>query len=134
MTLTRRQQRAIEALMVSPSIEAAAERAGVHRATLHRWLADATFCDSLRRFESEAWAATVRRLSHLSGSAVGVLCDALKGSDVSARQLRAAELALSHGTKLREMHALEERISALEANYERRNKSRASRNFASPGR
>lgn len=105
--------------MTESSIEAAAKAAGVHRATLHRWLADATFCDSLRRFESEAWAATVRRLAQLSGSAVDVLRDAMagqtrEGQDVGARQLRAADLALAHGPKLREFAELEARLSVLE--------------------
>jgi D-alanyl-D-alanine dipeptidase len=113
--LAARQRRAIDSLMVQQTIAAAAASTGVSRATLHRWLADETFCDSLRRSEAEAWASSTRRLSHLSGLAVDVLRDAMEGKSVGARQVRAAELTLMHGPRLRELIELEQRIAALEA-------------------
>lgn len=45
---SERQRRFLEAYRQHPTIAPAARLAGVHRASVYRWLADATFADALR--------------------------------------------------------------------------------------
>lgn len=45
---SERQRRFLDAYSQRPAIAPAARLAGVHRATVHRWLADPAFADALR--------------------------------------------------------------------------------------
>lgn len=117
MALTARHLRAIEALMTERTYEAAAERVGVHRNTLRKWLQDAQFCTALHTVGDERIAQAVRRLSVLSGEAVDTLSEAMRGADSWPAQIRAADLTLVHAMRLRELHELEPRIAALEAQH-----------------
>jgi hypothetical protein len=45
---SERQRRFLDAYRQRPNIAPAARLAGVHRATIYRWLADAAFADALR--------------------------------------------------------------------------------------
>jgi transposase-like protein len=91
------QLHAIEMLMTHASISEAADACGVHRATLHRWMNDATFRDALRQAEADVMQATQRRMATLAASAAEYLGQVLTepyGYEVNQR-LKAAELILS---------------------------------------
>jgi hypothetical protein len=121
MAISAKQQRAIAALMTEPTIDAAAKTAGVHRATMFRWLNDATFCAELRRSADDAIAATVRRLTTLSASAVDVMRDAMGNDMPIGVRLRAADTVLARLFSLRELHDLADRVTALEERHEQTN-------------
>lgn len=113
--LTPRQRRAVEALLVASTLEAAAERAGVHRNTLRAWMADALFCTELHKATTATLDATVRRLTALSAQACDVLADMMSGKTVvDTTKLRAADIVLARLLAMRELHDLERRIAALE--------------------
>lgn len=54
---TARQRRLLSAYAEAPIISRAALRAGVHRATVYRWLADPAFAESLQEAEDEYFRA-----------------------------------------------------------------------------
>lgn len=114
--LSSQQRRAIRALLTARTVEDAAQVASVSRATLHRWLTDATFCDELRQAERDALAAVTRRLTALAIDAAQVLADTMSDAEAKrADKLRAADIALSKVLDLRTLNDMETRIAALEA-------------------
>lgn len=114
--LSRKQRKAVVALLLEPSQTAAAKAAGVGRRTLIRWLQeDADFQKAVRAAESDAIDHAVRCLVQLTDHAVQVLRDVLTDSALSpAVRLRAAGLVLEQVVKLRELRDLESRLSKLE--------------------
>ena len=113
----QKQARAIRALLVCKSFEAAAQQSGFGEKTLRRWMKTPAFRQALADAENTLLDATQRRLVSLNGDALDVLEDILIGiADAPAGvQLRAAELALSYTLKMREARELETRLAALEA-------------------
>lgn len=113
-SLTTRQLRAINALMTTSTVEAAAKASGVHRSTLFRWLRNESFCDELRRTSDAAIAGTARRLATLSGKAADVLDDLLENAQKEEVKLRAADVVLSHMLHVHELSDIENRLRQLE--------------------
>ena len=112
-----KQARAIRALLVCRTIEAAAQHSGFGEKTLRRWMKTPAFRQALADAENTLLDATQRRLVGLNEPALDAIEDILLGlSDAPAGvQLRAAELALSYTLKMREARDLEARLAALEA-------------------
>lgn len=113
-SLTPAQLKAIEALMSSTGVGAAAEKAGVNRKTLYRWLKEPEFRMVLRDVESSALHDLGRSLTALSKGAVAVLANTLTGAERDPGKLRACEIVLSNLLKVREFVDLEARITELE--------------------
>ena len=80
---------AIEALVAGSTVSAAAEQAGVSRATLHRWLAsDHVFLAAFNDRKAEVMAEVRGQLRSLAGEAVAVyrsVLDPTKGANLTAR-------------------------------------------------
>ena len=115
--LTAKQQRAVQALLTAKSVSAAALAAHVGERTLFRWLTEPAFRAALTAAESNLIDAATRRLLQLQGAALDTLEALLgDGSDASAGvRLRAAQVALEHLLRLRELRDIEQRLTALEA-------------------
>lgn len=114
ISLTPAQVKAIEALMTSTGVGAAAEKAGVNRKTLYRWLKEPEFRLALRDVESSALHELSRALTALSKGAIAVLANTLTGVERDPAKLRACEIILSNLLKVRELVDLEARITELE--------------------
>jgi hypothetical protein len=115
-SLTAKQLRAIEHLLVAKSISEAAKQAGVSRTTLHTWLSDEQFRSELNRAVGDAIDATVRRLAALSSLAVTTLERAMSDAKAGyAVRIRASDVVLGRLLALRELHDHEQRIARLEA-------------------
>ena len=112
--LTPQQRKAIEALLITGNVAAAALEAGVGRSSLYRWMDDQTFIAALREAESEAIAGLSRSLAGLGDAAAGALRDALGPGNKITVRLRASEIVISNLLRLRELVDLEARIQALE--------------------
>ena len=113
--LTPAQRKAVETLLTTGSVSAAALAAGVHRSTLYKWQADEQFVEALRAAEAQAVAGLARSLAGLGESAAQALYEALQSDQKITVRLRAAEIVTDRLLKLRELVTLEERIAALEA-------------------
>ena len=116
--LAPKKAQAIAALLSAPSVDKAAEVAGVSKRTLWRWLREDAFKAELIRAEGEAIADATRRLVGLQGAALAVVEETLADRfQPSAVRLQAAKLVFDVLMKLRSLNALEERLARLEALY-----------------
>jgi len=113
--LTARQRRAVDALLATGEVKAAAEQAGVSRATLHRWLKEPPFLQAVRRAEAQALDELARLLVRLGRTAVATLAKAMADpATPPATRVRSADVSLGRLLQLRELAQLEARVQALE--------------------
>jgi hypothetical protein len=101
-------------LACGATVEAAAQKAGVSRATVLRRLREPKFQQRLQDFRSDMVKRTAGMLTAASMEAVKTLLDLQKVSVPAAVRLGAARSVLEIGIKVREVSDLEERLSALE--------------------
>src|SRR5688572_18928459 len=94
--LTPRQRQAIQALLISPTIKAAAASAKVSPRTLRRWLKEnITFREELAAHQSAAVGQTLFRLADATGEALTVTRAVMLTPSVGlSTRLRAAEVIL----------------------------------------
>ena len=118
-TLSRKQSKAIAALLSSRCVAEAAETARVGTRTLWRWLSDPTFREALSRAQSEALGIVTARLTALLGKSLDVLAADLDGDD-AARASRAALGILSRFADLAEFADLADRVDRLERLVEKK--------------
>lgn len=124
-------RKALQALLVSRTIAEAADKCGMHRNTIHRYLAeDEEFARAYREARETMMEEAVTSLRQSGASAAGVLANALEDEDVNVR-LRAARTILDQlfrgveqERRIRETEEIEREIKELremvEAEGERR--------------
>src|SRR3712207_2008767 len=113
--LSPKQRKAVEALLTTGEVKAAAAEAGIHRDTLHRWLKDPVFLGAVRQAEAAALDELSRLLVRLGRTAVATIAKAMSDSGTPvATRVRAADVALGRLLQLRELAQLEARVQALE--------------------
>ena len=113
--LTAKQQRAVEILLREPSIEAAAQAAGVGRATLFRWLNEPDFAAEYKQARGRLLESTLTALQSASVEAVTTLRAVLTETTARAgERVSAAKAILDFSLKAREVLEVEERLAALE--------------------
>ena len=118
-TLTPKQRRAVEALLSTGEITAAAREAGVARETLQRWFHEPHFARAVREAEAAAIDDLSRMLVRLGRSATATLAKAMTDSTVPwSTRVRAAEASLGRLLQLRELATLESRVTELERSVE----------------
>jgi hypothetical protein len=94
--LTGKQEALIAALLTEPTHAAAAARAGVSEATLHRWLRLPEFRDAYRRARRDLVEGAVGRLQAAAGQAVDTLLAVAKEGARDGDRVRAAVALLGH--------------------------------------
>lgn len=114
--LTPKQDKAIAALMSSPTIAEAAAVIGVNERQIYRWLADVTFSEAYRAARREAVAQSTARLQQASSAAVDTLV-ALLASSRPSIQLGAARSILEFAIGAVELEDIAARLAALEEHY-----------------
>jgi hypothetical protein len=112
--------RAILALLQSPTIEKAAVAVGISTVTLWRWMQLGEFQVRLRSARRQAYSQCIGRLQQASSAAVGTLLRVMtdQGAPVASR-VRAAESVLDHAAKAIELEDLDVRLSELERDAEK---------------
>lgn len=115
--VTPKQTQAIKALLECPTIELAAEVAGVNPRTLYRWLDLPHFRAELTQAESTALDLAGRGLVRLVEGAVNALDDLLTKPDQDGASVKrlTANTILEQAIKLRELRSVEQRLADLEA-------------------
>lgn len=109
------QYRAIESLLTSGSATEAAEKAGVSRNTLYRWLQEPDFQAALAEAEAAALDSLSTRLVGLADQAAAALGDVFNSEKAGiGHRLRAADIVLSNLLRLRELVTIEQRLAELE--------------------
>jgi hypothetical protein len=120
-TLSPRQERAVLAMLSTPTIARAAEAVGVDESTLHRWLKDHEFVRALRGARASAFDQAVTLTHRYATSAVQVLLKVMADAGAPYTSRVAAAVALlrfaREGVLLDD---LTQRVENLEAAAERR--------------
>ncbi|HSW01337.1 MAG TPA: hypothetical protein VLI39_14280 [Sedimentisphaerales bacterium] len=113
MARLKKVDRAISALLTSPSVADAASKSGVSLRTLFRWLRDDDFRQELREVRQQAFDSALSRASYASNEAVDVLLKAMRGESITRIQLWAARGILDVAETVREDDVLS-RLERLE--------------------
>jgi transposase-like protein len=114
-TLTPKQRKAVEALVTTGEVTAAAKEVGVARETLQRWLNQPTFSGAVKAAEARAIDDLSRMLVRLGRTATSTLAKAMTDNTTPmSTRVRAADVALSRLLQLRELATLEARVTELE--------------------
>jgi hypothetical protein len=108
-----KREHAVEALLTETSVEAAADKVGVSRRTLHRWLARPDFRRLYRRARADVLETAVARLQQAAGLAVDTLVKHL-AAEKPGDSIRAADLILQHAMRGAELLDLAWRVEELE--------------------
>ncbi len=113
--LPPKQRQAVEALLATGEVTAAAREVGVSRETLHRWLRQPLFLQAVREAEAAALDELSRLLVRLGRTAAATLAKAMSDPATPwATRVRAADASLSRLLQLRELATLEARVTELE--------------------
>ena len=113
--LSDRQLRAIEALLMSASVEDAARRSGLSARTVHRYLSSAEFAEAFReRLRTRVDVASAR-LQSATGDAVECLIEVMNDQSAShGVRTKAAVSVIELSWRWLEANEFEDRLSALE--------------------
>jgi hypothetical protein len=113
--LTPRKRRAIEALAVGESYEAAATVAGVTVRTIYRWRHDPDFIAGLQAADADHLAGLARSVNGAAHDALDVLTNVMQdASQPAGVRVRAASEVLKHRAAFYELLTVGDRLTALE--------------------
>ncbi len=113
--LTPKQRKAVEALLTTGEVTAAAQAAGVSKDSIYRWLKEPLFLAAVREAEAKALDDLSRLLVRLGRTAAATLAKAMGDAGTPpATRVRAADAVLGRLLQLRELATLEARVAELE--------------------
>ena len=104
---------ALPYLVSARSRTEAAKSAEIGRTTLYRWMEDYDFRQELERLRDEALELAHVEMKGLMFKATQVLGDGMDAPNPSVR-LRAANIALSMGTKMTEIEEIQRRFERVD--------------------
>ena len=117
--MTNRQQKALVALIRAPTIEAAADTAGVGYSTLRRWMREDTEFKAAYQAEMGALLEDASAQSKKSlSTALSVLTQVMEESENPQARIAAARATIEYTLRLNEAADVERRLAALEAGGE----------------
>lgn len=112
--LTPSQERFLHALLILPSITAAAEQAGIAERTARRWYALDHFQETFQAAKKQVFEHALDRLQTGMGKAIDALERNISEEAPPPVQVHAAQIILKQGIELHKMSDLERKIAALE--------------------
>lgn len=113
--LTRKQDRAILALLTSSTLQDAAKVAGIGEATLWRWLQQEDFQEAYQDARRQAVNQAITRLQQATGEAVETLRNIAKDDEAKdSARVTAARVILELAFKAVEIEDLTGRVEELE--------------------
>src|SRR5262249_29173618 len=115
--ISRRQEAAIAALLSEPTVQLAADRAGVPYSTLKNWLTRPDFARAFAAARRQVVDAAVGRLSKLTSAAVETLRRNLR-SEKSTEQIRAATAIMDFALRGLEVADLAQQVAELQEQVE----------------
>jgi hypothetical protein len=111
--LSRDQERAISALLTSPSIAEASARCGVHGNTLRTWLKHPPFAAAYAEAKKVLLERTIARLEHSLFAVTSAMETDLTNPDPAVRR-QAAELLSNNAIRMAEINLLRRRLAKVE--------------------
>jgi hypothetical protein len=113
--LSRKQERAISALLYEKTTKEAAEISGVTETTLWRWLKDDAFNKAYVEARRLATSQAIAQIQQAGGDAVKTLCTVMNDTQAPASsRVTAAKTVLELGIKAVELEDMAQRLSELE--------------------
>lgn len=114
--LSRNKEKAIAALLLKPSIPAAAKAVGIGERTLWRWLKDQQFKRAFKEARREVVRQAIAHVQAGLSEAVNTLKEIINDIDAPASaRVSAAKAMIAMSLKAIEVEDIELRIEALEA-------------------
>jgi hypothetical protein len=114
--LTPRQEKAILELLIHPTIDEAAQAAGIGRTTLFRWLQVKEFHAAYMKARRDSVKQAIARLQSKTGEAVDVLAEVMNDSQVNPfARVAAAKAIIEYSIKAVEVEDLAQKVEELEA-------------------
>lgn len=124
--LSAQQQTALAALLSSPTLRQAGEKAGVSETTLWRYMQDETFSRRLREARREVVSHAVLRLQSAAADAVKTLHDIVLDAEAGAApRIAAARIIIEQTFRALELDDLRARLAELEQFILRRQEEEA---------
>jgi hypothetical protein len=121
MGVSQKKERAIMAMLTSPTMKQAADQAGVGETTLFRWLKLSEFEEAYRKARRKALDQTISRLQQATSHAVTTLQDVMEDETAPHNsRVSAAKAILDISFKAFELDDLGARIDSLERELESR--------------
>ncbi len=118
------QERAVLALLETPTIAAAAKQVGVDESTLRRWRGEPEFMRALEEARREAFGAALFRIQGGTGKAVDALLSIVEDEQAKPQErISAARTLLDHAHRAEEALDVRQRLAVLEAALEAREES-----------
>lgn len=115
MALTQNQQKAIAALLSSPSREEAARKCGLTSRTLRAYFQNNEFCEAYRLAFQELTENATRQAQRLLSPALDTLEEVMKDADAQpAARTNAARIAIESAMKLTEQNDIMRQLDELE--------------------
>jgi len=119
VTLSRKQRKGISALIECSTVQEAADRVGVSRKTVHKWLRDPDFRAALASKEDRILSRIEARLAGELLAAVDTLSEIHQDKSASSSaRTKAAVAIIDRFLRIKEKHDLLERIERLEVIYD----------------
>lgn len=111
----------LQAIVCGASLEAAAKRAGISRATAFRRAKAPQFQQTLKSMRQEIIFRTLSTLNAATGEAARTLIQLLGSAHSSSARLGASKAIIELSCKLRDHEDFEERLRAIEDRFEEGN-------------
>ena len=112
--LGRKEEVAIAALLGEPTVEAAAQKAGISSRTLRTWMAQEGFAKAYKAARAAVVDNALAGLQRAGDEAVATLVRNMTCGEYAV-EIRAARTVLELTTKLRESNEFEDRLREIEA-------------------
>lgn len=115
VTLTARQTRAIELLLIGTPIKEVANLVNVSRGTIYRWLDQPRFQSTINKEKTQVVERLSLALASLGQKAVKTLEEALDDPSAGTSvRVRAADVVINRILSIRELVDFEDRLNRLE--------------------
>lgn len=112
--LNLKQEKAIAALLSEPTVQQAAEKAGVGETTLYRWMKEEDFDKAFKEARRQALSQTISRLQQTTTNAVNTLKSVMDNEEAPASsRVTAAKTVLEMAFKAYEVEDLADEVAEM---------------------
>jgi hypothetical protein len=114
MKKNRRLDAFVEALLISRSVEEAATRVRISRATAHRWLKSDYVTERLAAARKDSMSRAIARLQEAAVQSVATLCEIQETGESESARVSAAKAILEQALRATELTDVIERLDVIE--------------------
>lgn len=112
--LNAKQNKALRAIITTPTIKEAADVSGISERTIYRYINDPQFMTAYRSLKSEIMRGVTNKIQLSSTTAIDTLVDVMENSKSDIARVQAASKILDLTYQTYETEDLEARLDAIE--------------------